>query len=108
MVKEVLLRFEINGNSFKDGNLLLYDKKGQYFYAVTPEMFLNRQDARIDELKKKYDEKEKSMRKEVESCKQEVLELKQTYNSFLNDYKISNEKLINMVESFVNKYGGKE
>ena len=50
MVKEVVLKFEINGNSFKDGNLLLQDKNRGYFYAVTPEMFLNRQDQKIKEL----------------------------------------------------------
>lgn len=106
MVKEVVLKFEINGNSFKDGNLLLYDKNRGYFYAVTPEMFLNRQDQKIKELEKEYGQKEESMKKEVKRLEDKVSALEKKYEDFLTTYRVNNEKLLNMVESFIKKYGG--
>lgn len=106
MVKEVVLKFEINGNSFKDGNLLLYDKNRGYFYAVTPEMFLNRQDQKIKELEKEYKRKEESMKNEVQRLESKVKILESNYDDFLNKYKANNEKLLSMVESFIKKYGG--
>ena len=106
MVKEVVLKFEINGNSFKDGNLLLYDKNRGYFYAVTPEMFLNAQNQKIKELEKGYKEKEESMKKEVQRLESKVSTLENSYKEFLDKYKVNNEKLLSMVESFIKKYGG--
>lgn len=106
MVKEVVLKFEINGNSFKDGNLLLYDKNRGYFYAVTPEMFLNRQDQKIKELEKEYKQKEESMKKEVKRLEDKVITLEKNYEDFLTKYRVNNEKLLSMVESFIKKYGG--
>ena len=100
MIKEVALRFEIDENSFKDGNLLLYNKDKNYFYAITPQMFLHKQDTEIKKLKKEYEEKEKSMKQKVE-------ELEKEYKEFLINYQKSNEKLLNMVESFIKAYGGK-
>lgn len=100
MIKEIVLKFEIDENSFKDGNLLLYNKDKNYFYAITPQMFLHKQDAEIKKLKKDYEEKEKSMKMKVE-------ELEKEYKEFLINYQKSNEKLLNMVESFIKAYGGK-
>lgn len=100
MIKEIVLKFEIDENSFKDGNLLLYNKDRHYFYAITPEMFLHRQDNEIKKLKREYEEKEQKMKQKVE-------ELENQYKEFLVNYQASNEKLLNMVESFIKAYGGK-
>ena len=43
---------KVNENSFKDGSLLLYNKDRGYFYSITPDMFLNQQNAEIKKLKK--------------------------------------------------------
>ena len=51
-------------------------------------------------LKKEYEEKEKSMREQVS-------EIERKHKKFLEDYQKSNEKLLNMVESFIKAYGGK-
>lgn len=106
MVKDVVLKFEINANSFKDGNLLLYDKSRGYFYAITPEMFLNTQNQKIKELEREYKQKEESMKKEVQRLEAKVTNLENNYDDFLNKYKVNNEKLLSMVESFITKYGG--
>jgi sugar-specific transcriptional regulator TrmB len=100
MIKEIVLKFEIDENSFKDGNLLLYNKDRHYFYATSPEMFLHRQDNEIKKLKREYEEKEQKMKQKVE-------ELENQYKEFLVNYQASNEKLLNMVESFIKAYGGK-
>lgn len=106
MIKEVALRFEIASNSFKDGNLLLYNKDRGYFYAISPEMILQKQDSEIKKLKEHYTEKEQKMKEEVEMLKQEVNDLKQQYNNFLISYQETNAKLLEMVESFIKNYGG--
>lgn len=100
MVKEIILRFEIDENSFKDGNLLLYKKDRGYFYAISPEMFLNQQNAEIKKLKKEYEEKEKKMREQVS-------DIERKHKEFLENYQKSNDKLLNMIESFIKAYGGK-
>lgn len=100
MIKEITLKFEVNENSFKDGSLLLYNKDRGYFYSITPDMFLNQQNAEIKRLKKEYEEKEKSMIEQVS-------EIERKHKKFLEDYQRSNEKLLNMVESFIKAYGGK-
>ncbi len=100
MIKEITLKFEVNENSFKDGSLLLYNKDRGYFYSITPDMFLNQQNAEIKKLKKEYEEKEKNM-------KEQVSEIERKHKKFLEDYQKSNEKLLNMVESFIKAYGGK-
>ena len=111
MIKEVALRFEIDENSFKDGNLLLYNKDKNYFYAITPQMFLHKQDAEIKKLKKEYEDKEKSMKMKVEELEKQTAEkvkkMENDYKEFLTNYQKSNEKLLNMVESFIKAYGGK-
>ena len=111
MIKEVALRFEIDENSFKDGNLLLYNKEKNYFYAITPEMFLHKQDNEIKRLKREYEEKEKNMKEKVKELEnhteKKVKELENQYKEFLINYQNSNEKLLNMVESFIKAYGGK-
>lgn len=106
MVKDIVLKFEINSNSFKDGNLLLYDKNRGYFYAITPEMFLTKQNEKIKALEKEYKEKEESMKKEVQRLERKVQEQEKKYDEFLNKYRLNNEKLLSMVESFIKKYGG--
>lgn len=106
MVKDVVLKFEISANSFKDGNLLLYDKGRGYFYAITPEMFLNAQNQKIKELEREYRQKEESMKNEVQRLESKVKTLESNYDDFLNKYKANNEKLLSMVESFIKKYGG--
>lgn len=100
MIKEITLKFEVNENSFKDGNLLLYNKDRGYFYAISPEMFLNKQNVEINRLKKEYEDKEKKMREQVS-------DMERKNQKFLEDYQKSNEKLLNMVESFIKAYGGK-
>lgn len=106
MVKEVALKFEITSNSFKDGNLLLYNRDKGYFYAITPEMFLQRQNSEIKKLKEHYTEKEQEMKKEVEMLRKEVKDLNQQYRDFLTNYQETNAKLLDMVESFIKNYGG--
>lgn len=106
MVKEVALKFEIASNSFKDGNLLLYNKDKGYFYAITPEMFLTKQNEEIRRLKEHYTEKEQEMKKEVEMLRKEVKDLNQQYRDFLTNYQETNAKLLDMVESFIKNYGG--
>lgn len=106
MVKEVALKFEITSNSFKDGNLLLYNKDRGYFYAVTPEMFLTRQNEEIKRMKEHCSEKEKNMEKEIDELKKEIKELHNHYDNFLSNYKETNAKLLDMVESFIKNYGG--
>ena len=108
MVKEVVLKFEINGNSFKDGNLLLYNKDRGHFYAITPEMFLYRQNEEIKKLKEHYNAKEQAMKKEVADLKNEINKLHEHYNGFLENYKSTNAKLLEMVESFIQNYGGND
>ena len=97
MIKEVILRFEIDKNSFKDGNLLLYNKDEQYFYAISPEQFLTKQNQEIKNLKKICDDRMAKAEKRVE-------ELEKKYNEFLSNYKESNAKLLSMVENFIKVY----
>lgn len=106
MIKDVTIRFEINSNSFQDGNLLLYNKDKQYFYATDPKLFLYQQNEKIKALEKEYRAKEQSMKEEVKRLEKVVQEQEQKYAEFLNKYKSNNEKLLNMVESFIKKYGG--
>ena len=101
MIKEITLKFEVNENSFKDGNLLLYNKDRGYFYAISPERFLIEQNYRIENLQKEYEEKEKKMREQVSDIERKHME-------FLKNYQESNDKLLNMIESFIKAYGGKE
>lgn len=108
MIKDVLIRFKVTNDSFKDGNLLLYDGDNNYFYSITPDMFLHVQNEKIIKLNKELIDKEKNMKLEIAKSKEEIEELKKRYESFLKSYQEANTKLLNMVESFIKKYGGND
>lgn len=88
----------INQENFKNGDMLVYDATKKQFYVVTEETFFDKTNSRINELVKKYD-------KDIAEIKAEKEEILKTTNEFMVKIQESNQKLIDMVESFIK--GGK-
>lgn len=88
----------INQENFKNGDMLVYDATKKQFYVVTEETFFDKTNSRINELVKKYD-------KDIAEIKAEKEEILKITNEFMVKIQESNQKLIDMVESFIK--GGK-
>ena len=99
MIEKVSINLDITKGKFKDGNLLIYDKKRNCYYEESLENVFCRQDAKIAELKADYE----ARMKELED-REKIREA--NYRQFLENYQKTNARLIEMVESVVS--GGNE
>lgn len=97
-------------NNLKDNDVLIYCEARKYFYKTTAKSFFSEYEEKYNNLIKKYDEQIKMLLEENESLRKEnrdfKLEFDNKINSHIEKNKIINERLINMVESFL-KTGGK-
>jgi len=94
----IKLRDGIKEENFKNGDMLVYDSTKREFYAVTEKDFFDKTNSKINQLIKKYDLIVKELKEENKSLKEENKE-------FMLKIQESNQKLIEMVDSFIK--GGK-
>ena len=90
------LKDGIDLRKLKKDDVLLYDNVSQTFYVQSSEVFFKKYEAKLNELKKKYDGDNEAMRREIAGIRRD-------YNQFAAQIKDSNAKLIEMVESFLEK-----
>ena len=78
----------------KQNDVLIYDNTDKSFYLVSSDVFFQKYEKKLNELLKRYDERDQEMTQEIE-------DLKNDFVSFTISIKESNSKLIEMVESFI-------
>lgn len=92
----VNLKDGVDLRKLKKDDVLLFDNVSQSFYVLSAEAFFKKYEAKLNDLKNKYDGDNKEMRQEIKN-------LRRDYNQFATQIKDSNAKLIEMVESFLEK-----
>ena len=124
MIQKLILPFDTTtGVKFKEGDILVYNEKNQYFYKTTKEnLFFKEQQERkafvekmeeyvksinksIEEMKNNYVSDTSKVRTEIDKKITEVdnymNKMSNSYNDFLNEFKETNTKLIEMVEKVI-------
>lgn len=124
MIQKLILPFDTaTGVKFKEGDILVYNEKNQYFYKTTKEnLFFKEQQERkafvdkmeeyvksinktIEEMKNNYVSDTSKVRTEIDKKINEVdiymNKMSNSYNEFLNEFKETNTKLIEMVEKVI-------
>ena len=124
MIQKLILPFDTaTGVKFKEGDILVYNEKNQYFYKTTKEnLFFKEQQERkafvekmeeyvkstnktIEEMKNNYVSDTSKVRTEIDKKINEVdiymNKMSNSYNNFLNEFKETNTKLIEMVEKVI-------
>lgn len=124
MIQKLILPFDTaTGVKFKEGDILVYNEKNQYFYKTTKEnLFFKEQQERkafvdkmeeyvksinksIEEMKNNYVSDTSKTRTEIDKKINEVdiymNKMSNSYNEFLNEFKETNTKLIEMVEKVI-------
>lgn len=128
MIQKLVLPFETNtGVKFKEGDLLVYNEKNQYFYKTTKDnLFYKEQQERqdfiiktqaeyksfvenskkqIEIMEKKYQESmelnKKILEEKIKQLENYMKNMTNNYNDFLNEFKDTNTKLIEMVEKVI-------
>ena len=128
MIQQLVLPVNDTGTSkFKDGDLIIYDEKNRYFYKTNKENFFakeqkERQDfilkmqeeyktfvekskKQIEDMEKKYQESitlnKKILDEKIKKLEDYMKNMTNNYNGFLNEFKDTNTKLIEMVEKVI-------
>ena len=96
--------------SFKDSDLLVFDKDNNIFYKTTYEEFWVKHEEELRNIIKRYDEVVEELKTKVEENDKKYNELVDNLNKQLEAYLTqtnkSNKALIEMVKNFINA-GGK-
>ena len=128
MAKVIInLKSGISKENFNNGDMLVYDSTKKEFYTVTESTFFDKTNSRINELTNTYEKRineltntyEKRINEltntyetriselikkydsQVEAIEKEKEEIKQETKTFMVKIQESNQKLIEMVDSFI-------
>ena len=128
MIQKLVLPVDTtNGTRFKEGDLIVYNEKNQYFYKTTKEnLFYKEQQERkefieninktmndfIDNINKVIQDMQNSYKLEISTNNKNITnkiqevdnymnEISKNYNQFLEEFKETNTKLIEMVEKVI-------
>lgn len=113
MIQKLVLPVDTtNGTRFKEGDLIVYDEKNQYFYKTTKEnLFAKEQQERkefVDNINKtvqnmanQYDCFVNNINSKIQEVDNYMKHMTKQYNEFLEEFKNTNTKLIEMVEKVI-------
>lgn len=117
MAKMIInLKSGVSKENFNNGDMLVYDSTKKEFYTVTESTFFDKTNSRINELTNTYEKRIneltntyetriseliKKYDNQVETIEKEKEEIKQETKTFMVKIQESNQKLIEMVDSFI-------
>lgn len=95
---------DINSNDLAkltDNDILMYDADKKSFYRMTPNVFFDKYEEKLNSLLERYDNQFKEMSSKYS---EEFLNLKNDWNDVKKTMREMNEKSLNMVKDFINTH----